>query len=219
MQPILPMFAASVCQSVCLSRGSSRLHCAKMTEPLSHATLIGGVWGEHSCGPMEHCVRRELSSPADRERGPVLNFETSLLSSERLKLETWNFARTQRGGGPDESCAKIGHRGSGMGSSGVILNFETPKCLFECCFLASCFVVVRCKKRFFTIFYFGHVFLRFLKFFIFQTFFIFKNVGKVQGGKQINKKHFQNNSNEIDLWFFCCMSNDLKCLSINWRGY
>jgi len=36
--------------------------------------------------------------------------------------------------------------------------------------------------------------------FIFQTFFLFlKNVGKVQSGKQINKKHFQNNSNEIDL--------------------
>ena len=30
------------------------------------------------------------------------------------------------------------------------------------------------------------------------TFFLFlKNVGKVQSGKQINKKHFQNNSNEI----------------------
>ena len=26
-----------------------------------------------------------------------------------------------------------------------------------------------------------------------------KNVGEVQSGKQINKKHFQNNSNEIDL--------------------
>ena len=35
-------------------------------------------------------------------------------------------------------------------------------------------------------------------FFIFQMFFIFKkNVGTVQSGKQINKKHFQNNSNEI----------------------
>jgi len=28
---------------------------------------------------------------------------------------------------------------------------------------------------------------------------ILKNVGKDQSGKQINKKHFQNNSNEIDL--------------------
>jgi len=55
------------------------------------------------------------------------------------------------------------------------------------------------KKVFFAFFYFGHVFT-FLTFFIFQTFFLFlKNVGKVQSGKQINKKHFQNNSNEIDL--------------------
>jgi len=42
-------------------------------------------------------------------------------------------------------------------------------------------------------------FLRFNVFFIFQTFKIFLNAGKVQSGKQINKKHFQNNSNEIDL--------------------
>jgi len=48
----------------------------------------------------------------------------------------------------------------------------------------------RCKKRFF---YFGHVFY-------FPNVFLFKkNVGKVQIGKQINKKHFQNNSSEIDL--------------------
>jgi len=34
------------------------------------------------------------------------------------------------------------------------------------------------KKRFY-VFYFGHVFLRFLAFFILSTFFIFKNVGKI----------------------------------------
>jgi len=48
----------------------------------------------------------------------------------------------------------------------------------------------RCKKRFLilvTFFYFPNVF------------FNLKNVGKVQVGKQINKKHFQNNSSEIDL--------------------
>jgi len=52
-------------------------------------------------------------------------------------------------------------------------------------------------KNVFYIFYFGHVFYVFNVFyFIFQTFFLFlKNVGKVQIGKQINKKHFQNNSN------------------------
>ena len=55
------------------------------------------------------------------------------------------------------------------------------------------------KKRFLR-FFILVTFLRFLTFFIFQTFFIFlKNVGKVQSGKQINKKHFQNNSNETDL--------------------
>jgi len=38
------------------------------------------------------------------------------------------------------------------------------------------------------VFYFGH-FLRFLTFFLFsKRFFIFKNVGKVQSGKPINKK-------------------------------
>jgi len=57
------------------------------------------------------------------------------------------------------------------------------------------------KKTFWRFFYFRHVFLRFLKFFfIFQTFLLKKNViGKVHSGKQINKKHYQNNSNEIDL--------------------
>jgi len=56
----------------------------------------------------------------------------------------------------------------------------------------------RCKTflRFFL--NFGHV-LTFLTFFLFSKRFLifFKNVGKVQSGKQINKKHFQNNSNEI----------------------
>jgi len=56
----------------------------------------------------------------------------------------------------------------------------------------------RCRKTFyvfflnfgqvFYVFYFANVFLNFKK-----------NVGEVQSGKQINKKHFQNNSNEIDL--------------------
>ena len=56
----------------------------------------------------------------------------------------------------------------------------------------------RCKKNSF-MFYF--ILVTFLKmFFFFQTFFLFlKNVGKVHSGKHINKKHFQNNSNEIDL--------------------
>jgi len=52
------------------------------------------------------------------------------------------------------------------------------------------------KKEFFTFFLFWSRFLR--CFFYFPNVFLFlKNVGKVQSGKQINKKHFQNNSNEI----------------------
>jgi len=53
----------------------------------------------------------------------------------------------------------------------------------------------RCKKRFF---YFGHVFTFFNVFYFPNVFLFLKNVGKVQSGKQINKKHFQYNSNEIN---------------------
>ena len=51
------------------------------------------------------------------------------------------------------------------------------------------------------VFFISVTFCTFLTFFIFQTFFLFlnKNVGKVHSGLQINKKHLQNNSNEIDL--------------------
>jgi len=56
-----------------------------------------------------------------------------------------------------------------------------------------------CKKRFY-VFYFGHVFTFFKTFFLFsKRFSFFKNVGKVHSVKQINKKHFQNNSNDTDL--------------------
>jgi len=64
-------------------------------------------------------------------------------------------------------------------------------------------VVIRgidAKNVFLAFFNFGHVFYVFNVFYFPKVFFYFrKNVGKVQSGKQINKKHFQNNSNEIDL--------------------
>jgi len=75
-------------------------------------------------------------------------------------------------------------------------------------------------KRFFTFFFhFGHVFYVFNVFFIFQTCFLFlKNVGKVQSGKQINKKHFQNNSNEIETYDLCIEENcrHLQEFEIQW---
>jgi len=53
-------------------------------------------------------------------------------------------------------------------------------------------------KNVFTFFFILITFLTFFDvLFIFQTFFYLKNVGKVQSGKQVNKKHFQNYSNEI----------------------
>jgi len=58
--------------------------------------------------------------------------------------------------------------------------------------------------------------------------FLKSQVGKVQSSKQVNKKHFQNNSNEIDLWFSvaCRMTWNaslyfyLLCLThcVSWSG-
>jgi len=57
-----------------------------------------------------------------------------------------------------------------------------------------------CKKTFLR-FLFWSRFLTFLTFFLFPKRFLFKNktLAKFRLTKQINKKHFQNNSNEIDL--------------------
>jgi len=54
-------------------------------------------------------------------------------------------------------------------------------------------------KNVFTFFLFWSRFFTFVTFFIFQKFLFLKNVGKVQSGKQIHKKHFQNNSKETDV--------------------
>jgi len=56
----------------------------------------------------------------------------------------------------------------------------------------------RCKKNVFLKFFILVTFFTFFDVFLFsKRFFYLKNVGKVQSGKQINKKHVQNNSNEI----------------------
>ena len=69
------------------------------------------------------------------------------------------------------------------------LQFTAPNVsLIPDVILAASYLIINVKNVFFT----------FLTFFLFsKRFFIFKNVDKVQSGKQINKKHFQNNSNEI----------------------
>jgi len=59
------------------------------------------------------------------------------------------------------------------------------------------FIKIIAVKTFLRFLYFGHVFAFFNVFLFFKRFFISKNVVKVQSGKQINNKHFQNNSSEI----------------------
>jgi len=75
----------------------------------------------------------------------------------------------------------------------LITNYLAPSIMSN---IPTFVIFIDVKKRFFTFFYFGHVFYVFL---FSKRFFYLKNVGKVQSGKQINKKHFQNNSNKIDL--------------------
>jgi len=48
---------------VCLSRGSTRLHCAKMAE------RIKMLFGVLSCGPKEHCIGRGFRCPHSEGRG------------------------------------------------------------------------------------------------------------------------------------------------------
>jgi len=79
--------------------------------------------GEHSWGPMEHCVRCGSWSPSRGGGGTLLNFGTLLISPEWLNLESWNFACVYRGGGPNKCYAKVGHRGSWAWSPDLILNF------------------------------------------------------------------------------------------------
>jgi len=59
---LLPMCAVSVCQSVCLSRGSTRLHCAKTAERIN--TLFGvnsfeGQWNIVLNGSPDPLTARE----------------------------------------------------------------------------------------------------------------------------------------------------------------
>jgi len=54
-------------------------------------------------------------------------------------------------------------------------------------------VTIGWEHRCINVFKFFFILVTFFTFFIFRTFFLFlKNVCKVQSGKQINKKHFQN---------------------------
>jgi len=61
------------------------------------------------------------------------------------------------------------------------------------------FVLFIDVKTLFLRFFILVTFYTFFNVFLFSKRFLFKNVGKVHSGKEINKKHFQNNSNETEL--------------------
>ena len=71
--------------------------------------------------------------------------------------------------------------------------------IYICIVVVVVVIVVDVKKRFYVFFILVTFFTFFNVFNSSNVFYFRKNVGKVQSGKQIDKKHFQSNSNETDL--------------------
>jgi len=115
MRCSLFMFAASVC------RGSSWLHCAKMAEQIK---MLFGVNTPE--GPWNIVLKLRLDPPQRGRGGPILNVGTPLLSLEWLKLEIWNFARIQKGEGPNENYATVRHMRTASGLRDVLFAIPAP---------------------------------------------------------------------------------------------
>jgi len=83
---LLPMIAVSLApsvrQSVCLSRGSTRLRCAKTAKQIKILFEVN-IFGGHK----KHCVRRRSRSSLQRGKGnstkPLPKYLTSCFSGER----------------------------------------------------------------------------------------------------------------------------------------
>jgi len=77
------MIVVSVSQSVMLFNSASLCQNGRMDKD--------AVWGDHSCGLIEHCVRQGSSSPRTRGTGSwgkLSKFSTHYIPQEQLKLET-----------------------------------------------------------------------------------------------------------------------------------
>jgi len=111
-----------VCLSVSLS--VTRLISALLCK--NGWTDQDAVWGKHSRGPMEHCVRRGFWSPTERGRGPTSKFWKPPPMSGTAEARDLKFCVHIKGLGPNENYAKLGHRGIGAVSCDLILNFGTP---------------------------------------------------------------------------------------------
>jgi len=116
----------SVCLSVCLSRGSTRLHCAKMAEQIKM------LFGVNTRGGPRNIVLHGSPDPSQRggggSWGKFCQLWTHYISQERLKLEIWNSACVYRAGDPNENCAKVGHRGR-TGSRDISASATASLCM------------------------------------------------------------------------------------------
>jgi len=89
---MLPMFAVSVClsvrqsvrQSVCLSRGSPLLHCAKMAEQIKM------LFGVNTPGVHETLCYMWVLIPPERGRGPLYILGPPPISGT-AKARGWKF--------------------------------------------------------------------------------------------------------------------------------
>jgi len=94
------MFAASVC----LSRGSSRLHCAKIAEQIK---MLFGM--NTPGGPRNIVLDVGPDAPTERGRGPVLNYGTPFGTAKSRNLKLC----VHRGGVHNENYATVGRMSLG----------------------------------------------------------------------------------------------------------
>jgi len=92
-----------VCLSVCLSRGSSRLHCAKVAELIK---ILFGVNTPGACGAL--CQTRVLIPPQKVE-GPSFKFWDPPHISGTTEATNLRFSMHIERWGRNEKYATVGH--------------------------------------------------------------------------------------------------------------
>jgi len=141
---LLPMIAVSVSLSV------TRLNSASLCK--SGWTDQNAVWSKHSWGPMKRCVRWGSWSlhrlHRERELGKFVQLWTHyrLHISGMAKATDFKFCVFIGGWGPNENCAKVGHKGSGRGHVtyfkifGPLVSQETAEARESCTCSVCCAV-------------------------------------------------------------------------------
>jgi len=114
-----------VCQSVCLSHGSTRLHCARM------AKRIEILFGVNTPGGQENIMLDRGSNVPTGRRSwekflPIVDRDPPLhrsISRQTEAVEVRNFVDMSIAGGLNQNYAKEGHTESGSGSRDLFLIF------------------------------------------------------------------------------------------------